>query len=106
MCVTGDNSKDAVTHIRVLERYNNATLIECVLETGRTHQIRVHMSYINHPVVNDPVYGYKKLDDLEFGQMLHAREIGFRHPITHEFMDFKVDPPKKFYEILDIYKNN
>ena len=106
MCVTGDNSKDAVTHIRVLERYNNATLIECVLETGRTHQIRVHMSYINHPVVNDPVYGYKKLDDLEFGQMLHAKEIGFRHPITHEFMDFKVDPPKKFYEILDIYKNN
>ena len=105
MCVTGDNSKDAVTHIKVLERYNNATLIECVLETGRTHQIRVHMNYINHPVVNDPVYGYNKMDDKEFGQMLHAKEIGFVHPITHEFMDFKVDPPKKFYEILDKYKN-
>ena len=105
MCVTSDNSKDAVTHIRVLERYKDATLIECVLETGRTHQIRVHMNYINHPVVNDPVYGYKKLDDKDFGQMLHAKEIGFVHPVTHEFMDFKVEPPKKFMEILEIYKN-
>ena len=105
MCVTADNSKEAVTHIKVLERYSKATLIECVLETGRTHQIRVHMNYINHPVVNDPVYGYNKLDDKDFGQMLHAKEIGFVHPITKEFMDFKVDPPKKFYEILDKYKN-
>ncbi len=105
MCVTADNSKDAVTHIRVLERYKDATLIECILETGRTHQIRVHMNYINHPVVNDPVYGYKKLDDKDFGQMLHAKEIGFVHPVTHEFMDFKVEPPKRFMEILEIYKN-
>lgn len=105
MCVTGDNSKDAVTNIRVLERYSNATLIECRLETGRTHQIRVHMEYINHPVVNDPVYGYNRLDDKDFGQMLHAKEIGFVHPITGEFMDFKVDPPSKFWEILEIYKN-
>ena len=105
MCVTGDNSKDAITHIKVLERYSKATLIECVLETGRTHQIRVHMNYINHPVVNDPVYGYNKMDDIDFGQMLHAKEIGFVHPITHEFMDFSVDPPKKFYEILEKYKN-
>lgn len=105
MCVTADNSKDAVTNIRVLERYSNATLIECILETGRTHQIRVHMGYINHPVVNDPVYGYKKQDDLEFGQMLHAKEIGFVHPITKEFMDFEVAPPAKFWEILEIYKN-
>ena len=105
MCVTGDNSKDAVTNIRVLERYSDSTLIECILETGRTHQIRVHMSYINHPVVNDPVYGYNKLDDKEFGQMLHAKEIGFVHPETKEFMDFKVEPPLKFMEILEIYKN-
>ena len=105
MCVTGDNSKEAITHIRVLERYNDATLVECVLETGRTHQIRVHMAYINHPVVNDPVYGYNKVDDKDFGQMLHAMEIGFVHPITHKFMDFKVEPPKKFNEILEIYKN-
>lgn len=105
MCVTGDNSKEAVTNIRVLERYKGSTLIECVLETGRTHQIRVHMNYINHPVVNDPVYGYNKMDDSEFGQMLHAKEIGFVHPITHKFMDFQVEPPKKFYEILEKYKN-
>ena len=105
MCVTGDNSKDAVTNIRVLERYSDATLIECILETGRTHQIRVHMEYINHPVVNDPVYGYNKMDDKEFGQMLHAKEIGFVHPVTKEFMDFKVEPPAKFWEILEIYKN-
>ncbi len=105
MCVTADNSKEAITNIRVLERYKDSTLIECILETGRTHQIRVHMNYINHPVVNDPVYGYNKLDDKEFGQMLHAKEIGFIHPITHEFMDFKVEPPKKFYEILETYKN-
>ena len=105
MCVTGDNSKDAVTNFKVLERYNDSTLIECSLETGRTHQIRVHMSYIKHPVVNDPVYGYNKLDDKDFGQMLHAKEIGFVHPITHEFMDFTVEPPLKFIEILDIYRN-
>ena len=105
MCVTGDNSKDSVTNIRVLERYSNATLIECILETGRTHQIRVHMEYINHPVVNDPVYGYNRVDDKEFGQMLHAKEIGFVHPMTGEFMDFTVEPPVRFWEILDIYKN-
>lgn len=105
MCVTGDNSKDAVTNIRVLERYRNSTLIECILETGRTHQIRVHMNYINHPVVNDPVYGYNKMDDKDFGQMLHAKEIGFVHPITKEFMDFKVEPPVRFCEIMEIYKN-
>ena len=105
MCVTGDNSKDAVTNIKILERYRNSTLIECILETGRTHQIRVHMNYINHPVVNDPVYGYNKMDDKDFGQMLHAKEIGFVHPITKEFMDFKVEPPVKFCEIMENYKN-
>lgn len=105
MCVTADNSKDAITHIRVLERYENATLIECKLETGRTHQIRVHMEYINHPVVNDPVYGFNKMDDKDFGQMLHAKEIGFIHPVTHEFMDFQVGVPDKFKKILDKYKN-
>jgi len=105
MCVTADNSKDSVTHIRVLERYSNATLIECKLETGRTHQIRVHMEYIKHPVVNDPVYGFNKMDDKDFGQMLHAKEIGFVHPVTHEFMDFQRDVPEKFKEILEKYKN-
>ena len=104
MAVTADNSKDAVTHVRVLERYDKATLVECVLETGRTHQIRVHMAYIHHPIVNDPVYGYKKLDDEEFGQMLHAEVIGFIHPITGKYMEFKAPVPDKFLEILDKYK--
>ncbi|MCI6847943.1 MAG: RluA family pseudouridine synthase [Erysipelotrichaceae bacterium] len=106
MCVTSENSKDAITHIKVLERYKTATLIECKLETGRTHQIRVHMNYINHPVVNDPVYGLKKQVDgyQSFGQMLHAKEIGFVHPITKKYMNFTVDPPKEFVEICEKYR--
>ena len=104
MAVTSDNSKDAVTHLRVLERYEKATLIECTLETGRTHQIRVHLSYIGHPVVNDPVYGYKHLDDKEFGQMLHAEAIGFVHPITGKYLEFYADIPDRFKEILSKYK--
>ena len=105
MCVTDENSKDAVTTIRVLERYRTSTLIECILNTGRTHQIRVHMNYINHPVVNDPVYGYNKLDDKDFGQMLHAETIGFIHPRTNKYMEFTSPVPDKFKEILEIYKD-
>lgn len=104
MCVTDENSKEAITHFKVLERFKNASLIECKLETGRTHQIRVHMNYINHPIVNDPVYGYKR-KTTEFGQMLHAKEIGFIHPTTEEYMSFKCNPPKEFEEIVNIYKN-
>lgn len=104
MAVTDINSKDAITHLRVLARYPKTTLIECILETGRTHQIRVHLNYIGHPIVNDPVYGYKKLDDEAFGQMLHAKTIGFIHPITKEYLEFTSKPPKRFDEILDIYK--
>lgn len=104
MCVTANNSKEAVTHIKVLERYKNATLIKCKLETGRTHQIRVHLNYIGHPVVNDPVYGHKKLIDKEFGQMLHAEKLGFVHPTTKEYMEFTAPVPNKFNEILKIYK--
>ena len=104
MTVTSENSKDAVTHIRVLERYKDSTLIRCKLETGRTHQIRVHLSYIGHPVVNDPVYGHKKLIDKDFGQMLHAEKLGFVHPTTKEYMEFTAEPPKRFQEILNIYK--
>lgn len=105
MCVTGDNSKDAITHIKVLERYSKATLIECLLETGRTHQIRVHLAYINHPIVNDPVYGYNKMDDKEFGQMLHAKTIGFIHPITKKYLEFTSPVPEEFNKILEKYKN-
>ena len=104
MTVTSENSKDAVTHIRVLERYKDSTLIRCKLETGRTHQIRVHLSYIGHPVVNDPVYGHKKLIAKDFGQMLHAENLGFVHPTTKEYMEFTAEPPKRFQEILNIYK--
>ena len=105
MCVTEDNSKKAVTNFTVLERYKNATLIELVLETGRTHQIRVHMDYINHPVVNDPVYGKRKIIN-SYGQMLHAEYLGFNHPITHEFMEFSCKPEKEFNEILEMFKNS
>ena len=106
MCVTSANSKDAVTHIKVLERYKDTTFIECSIETGRTHQIRVHLSYINHPIVNDSVYGYKKQINPTFGQMLHAYTLGFTHPVTHKYLEFKVDPPKEFMEILNYYKVN
>lgn len=102
MCVTSVNSKDAITHFKVLERYKRASLIECVLETGRTHQIRVHMKYINHPVVNDPVYGKNLHGD--FGQLLHAYKIGFVHPTTKEYLEFTCDVPEEFNKILKIYK--
>jgi len=103
MSVTDINSKDAITHFRVLERLKDATLIECTLETGRTHQIRVHMNYIGFPIVNDPVYGRrKKIND--FGQMLHAKTIGFIHPITNEYMEFTSNVPKEFTDILDLFK--
>ena len=103
MAVTDVNAKDAITHFKVLERYQEATLIELQLETGRTHQIRVHMDYIGHPVVNDPVYGKKKLID-ETGQCLHAKELGFIHPTTGEYMEFEAPLPECFINILDQFK--
>jgi 23S rRNA pseudouridine1911/1915/1917 synthase len=103
MSVTDLNARDAVTHFKVLERLNNATLIECVLETGRTHQIRAHMKYINHPIINDPIYGPKKLID-DSGQMLHAYKISFYHPKTNEFMEFEVPLPDKFNKALSFYR--
>jgi 23S rRNA pseudouridine1911/1915/1917 synthase len=103
MAVTDINAKEAVTHFTVLERLNNATLIECRLETGRTHQIRLHMKYIDHPVVNDPLYNNKKVIN-DFGQMLHAKTIGFNHPRTNEYMEFTAELPEKFVEILNLYR--
>ncbi len=105
MSVTDDNGKNAVTNFTVLERYKNATLLELVLETGRTHQIRVHMEYINHPIVNDPLYSKRKTIN-NYGQMLHAAYLGFEHPITHKFLEFEVKPEKEFLEILDMFKNS
>ena len=91
--------KEAITHFKVLKRYKNATLIELRLETGRTHQIRVHMNYIGYPVVNDPVYGRRKLID-NTGQCLHAKELGFIHPTTKKYMEFSCELPVCFTNIL------
>ena len=104
MAVTATNSKEAITHFRVLERYKSATLIELRLETGRTHQIRVHMNYIGYPVVNDPVYGRRKLID-ETGQCLHAKTLGFVHPTTHEYMEFDSELPDCFVNIMNMLKD-
>ena len=103
MAVTSKNSKSAVTHFKVLNRFKNTTLVECKLETGRTHQIRVHMKYINHTIVNDPVYSRDKNID-NFGQMLHAKSISFIHPRTKEKMSFTVEEPEEFKKILKIYE--
>lgn len=103
MAVTSINSKHAITHFRVLKRFKRATLIELRLETGRTHQIRVHMNYIGYPIVNDPVYGKRKLID-DSGQCLHAFILGFVHPRTQEYMEFKTDLPECFKNILKIFE--
>ncbi|MFD1862402.1 RluA family pseudouridine synthase [Planococcus chinensis] len=95
-----DKGKNAVTHFRVLERFGNFTLVECRLETGRTHQIRVHMKYIGYPLVGDPKYGPKKTMDIG-GQALHAEVIGFNHPKTGEYMEFSAEPPAEFSELLE-----
>lgn len=104
MMVTDINAKEAITHFKVLERYKNATLLELVLETGRTHQIRVHMDYIGHPIVNDPVYGRRKLID-ETGQCLHAKTLGFIHPKTNKYMEFDSELPESFINILNKFKD-
>lgn len=99
--VTDQNSKHAVTHYTVLERFGAYTLIEAKLETGRTHQIRVHMAHIKHPLVGDPVYGPKKQTIKVEGQMLHAKVLGFVHPRTGEYMEFNSDLPAYFEEVLN-----
>ena len=105
MTVTSLNSKEAITHFKVLEEFSNCTLIECKLETGRTHQIRVHMKYINHPVVNDIIYGHGVKCYEEFGQLLHSYKIKFPHPRTGNVLEFQVEPPKEFMDILSIVEN-
>ncbi len=100
MMITDINSKDAITHFRVLKRFKNNTLIECKLDTGRTHQIRVHMQYIGFPISNDPVYGRGK-KTTPFGQMLHSKSIRFKHPITKKEIYFESPVPKEFQEYLD-----
>ena len=100
MTVTASNSKNAVTHFKVLEYLNNATYVSCRLETGRTHQIRVHMQYIGHSILGDPVYASKDPYHLN-GQALHARLIGFTHPTSGKYMEFTAEPPQYFLDLLD-----
>ena len=102
MAVTDINSKDAITHFKVLKRFKDAnqSLIECNLDTGRTHQIRVHMAYIGYPIYNDPVYGKRK-NTTSFGQFLHSKKIEFIHPITNKEISIEVDLPKEFSEYLE-----
>ena len=101
--VTDINSKNSITHFKVIERFKEVSLLECKLDTGRTHQIRVHMEYIGHPIVNDPVYGRRKIIN-DFGQMLHSKSIKLIHPITNKELFFEVEPPKEFNEILESFK--
>lgn len=101
MTITQKNSKDAVTHFFVLERFEKYTFIRCRLETGRTHQIRVHMSKKGHPIVGDPVYGTKKEEFKLNGQLLHAHMIGYVHPATGEYMEFSRPVPAYFEEVLE-----
>ncbi|WP_420537017.1 RluA family pseudouridine synthase [Garciella nitratireducens] len=98
------NGKPAITHFYVIDRFENNTLIEADLETGRTHQIRVHMDYIGHPLVGDPVYGYKKQIFSLQGQLLHAKKIGFIHPTKKIYMEFEAKLPEHFQKILDILR--
>ena len=102
MAVTYKNSKEAKTHIKVLKRFynSNVTLVEATLETGRTHQIRVHMAYVGHPLVGDEVYGKKDPRFKIEGQMLHAKTLGFIHPTKNRYIEFESDLPKYYLEIL------
>ena len=95
MTVTDKNAKEAITHFRLLERYKDFTLVECKLETGRTHQIRVHMRYIGHPLAGDPKYGPRRTIQLN-GQALHAATLGFFHPRTDEWLEFEAPLPADF----------
>lgn len=100
MAVTDKNSRNAVTHYEVIERFGAFTLVKFVLETGRTHQIRVHSAYIGHPVAGDPVYGPKKVITELGGQCLHAKKIGFIHPATKEYMEFESPLPLYFEKFI------
>ncbi len=107
MAVTDKNSRNAVTHISVLKRFytSNVTLVEAELETGRTHQIRVHMAYLHHPLIGDEVYGKKDSNFKVEGQMLHAKYLGFIHPSKNEFVEFDSKLPDYFEEIITKLEN-
>lgn len=100
-----ENGKEAITHFKVLERFEKNTLVEVKLETGRTHQIRVHMKYIGYPLVGDPVYGNRKVIG-ENGQFLHAKKLEFYHPRTNEFLSFESPLPDDFNQLINELRNN
>ena len=112
MTVTDINSKDAITHFKVLEKLENATLIECKLETGRTHQIRVHMSHLGHALLGDEVYASTKTvfekqhAPLFDGQILHAKRLSLTHPRTGERMIFECDLPDNFKKLIEILEKS
>ncbi|MDQ1146778.1 23S rRNA pseudouridine1911/1915/1917 synthase [Bacillus sp. SORGH_AS 510] len=100
-----DKGKHAVTHFHVIDRFKDFTFVECQLETGRTHQIRVHMKYIGYPLAGDPKYGPKKTLDID-GQALHAGVLGFVHPRTNEYLEFEAPLPEDFDQLLQKLRNN
>lgn len=102
MAINAKNGKEAVTHFRVLKRFSGYTYIECVLETGRTHQIRVHMASIGHPLLGDEVYSNRKSPFKLQGQTLHAKILGFKHPSTGEYVEADAPLPEYFQHLLDI----
>ena len=99
------DGKRAVTYYRVIERFKSNTLIECKLETGRTHQIRVHLAYRGFPLVGDAVYGFRKQRFNLNGQLLHAKNSGFIHPTTNDYMEFETPLPQYFERIISVLKN-
>ncbi len=104
MAVTDKNSKNAVTHFEVIEYFQNATYLKCRLETGRTHQIRVHMQFIGHSLLGDPMYTLKNPYNLK-GQALHAKTLGFVHPKTNEYMEFSCDIPEDFKNLINVLRD-
>lgn len=105
MTITEHNSREAITHYRILESLGTYSFIECVLETGRTHQIRVHMSHNGHPIVGDRTYGVRREEFNTEGQLLHAYKLGFIHPVSGEYMEFTSELPDYFERILKILRD-
>ena len=104
MAINYKNGRNAVTHYKVIERFGKFSYIECQLETGRTHQIRVHMASLNHPLLGDEIYGPKTCPFKLQGQTLHAGVLGFVHPRTKEYMEFEAPLPEYFIKLLDLVR--